>query len=165
MSLSKENAKEFLKELTIAVRGQGQHGFQQSLDARKEHFNQLQKEAKSRYKNANKWGLTHIILGILGALSSVLSIFFTYHPNTQITVVFSCISAISITVNTSLNPSKREMKLLEIKRLCECIKTDLISVKQLIADKKSPDHSKQLVLENLGRSINELSDKLNRPLA
>jgi len=162
MSLSKENAKELAKELVIKVLGQGKHELQRYLDDHKEKFNQLQEEAQSRYKNANKWGLTHIILGSLGALSSVLSIFFTYHHNTQITVVFSCISAISITANTFLNPSKRERKLLEIKRLCESIEIDFISIRQLFTDKKSSDLSKKIALENLVRSIKELSEKLNK---
>ena len=102
------------------------------------------------------------MLGSLGSLSSGLSIFFTFYHNAQITVVFSGISLISITTNTFLNPSKRERELLEIKRLCDFIEIDFSSIKPLIADKKSSDLSKQIALENLGRSLKELSEKLNK---
>jgi hypothetical protein len=162
MSLSKENAKEFAKELVIKVLGQGKHEIQQTLDDYNKKFDQLQAEAQSRYKNADKWGLIHIMLGSLGSLSSGLSIFFTFYHNAQITVVFSGISLISITTNTFLNPSKRERELLEIKRLCDFIEIDFSFIKPLIADKKSSDLSKQIALENLGRSLKELSEKLNK---
>jgi hypothetical protein len=151
-----------LDEIRRKIRGQGQHEFQQALDDYHKIFNQLQEQSKGIYKNANKWGLTHKILGIVGALSSVSSLFFTFFNNTQITVIFSGISAISITANTFLNPSKREGQLLEMKKLCEFIELDFVSIRQLFTDKKSSDLSKQIALDNLVRSIKELSEKLNK---
>ena len=151
-----------LDEIRRKIRGQGQHEFQQALDDYHKIFNQLQEQSKGIYKNANKWGLTHKILGIVGTLSSVSSLFFTFFNNTQITVIFSGISAISITANTFLNPSKREGQLLEMKKICEFIELDFVSIRQLFTDKKSSDLSKQIALDNLVRSIKELSEKLNK---
>jgi len=151
-----------LDEIRRKIRGQGQHEFQQALDDYNKIFNQLQEQSKSRYKNANNWGLTHKILGSVGALSSISSLFFTFFHNAQITIIFSGISAISITANTFLNPSKREGQLLEIKKLCEFIELDFVSIRQLFTDKKSSDLSKQIALDNLVRSIKELSEKLNK---
>ena len=45
MSLSKENAKEFAKQLVIKVLGQGKHEIQQTLDDYNKKFDQLQAEA------------------------------------------------------------------------------------------------------------------------
>jgi hypothetical protein len=56
-----------LDDIRRKIRGQGQQGFQQAFEDYNKNFNQLQERAKSRYKNANKWGLIHKILGGFGA--------------------------------------------------------------------------------------------------
>lgn len=153
-----------LDEIRRKIRGQGQQEFQQALDDYNKFFNQLQQQSQSRYKNANKWGLMHKVLGSVGAVFSCLSLIFTFFDNAQITAIFSVISAISITANTFLDPSKRERQLLEIKKLCEFIELDFVSIRQLFTDKKSSDLSKQIALDNLARSLKELANKLNERL-
>lgn len=153
-----------LDDIRRKIRGQGQQGFQQAFEDYNKNFNQLQERAQSRYKNANKWGLIHKILGGFGAVFSCLSLIFTFFDNAQITAVFSGISAIAITANTFLDPSKRERQLSEMEKLCEFIELDFISIRPLFTDKKTSDLSKEKALENLGRSLRELSSKVNERL-
>jgi hypothetical protein len=162
MSLpSFDELKKLFQTKSQQFQGKSQQGYLQTLNEYEDWFKGLEKEAENRYSRAQIYGNIHLCFGLIATLSSTISLALTFYDNASVTAFLSLISAISAAIITFFNPSKREIKLLELKELCDLIRLKFISDRQVVADNKTSDLSKQVVLKSLGGNLEELTKRLN----
>jgi hypothetical protein len=162
MSLpSFDELKKLFQTKSKQFQGKSQQGYLQTLNDYEDYFKGLEKEAENRYSHSPTWGKVHLWFGLIATLSSTISLALTFYDNSSLSTPLSLISAISAAIITFFNPSKREIKLLQLKELCDLIRLDFISDRQVVADNETSDLNKQVVLKSLFRNLEELTKRLN----
>lgn len=69
-----------------------------------------EEKANGHLMIAKIYGTANLSLGVTTAISSLLSLGFTYYSNPNISIIFSFASTITATILTALNPSQRESR-------------------------------------------------------